>query len=231
MINITGYVLESHGTKGFTIKITDDDVKDEKGKHPNILKEVRIKIHEHIYPADNSTSFVRAEGPRINKIDRCMSISRGLREGDMVECCAYLVNEDYHDNIAHYKINSNKNDILTYTNFDLLLHPFPDSFERLDIDTPKSLKFRRYNYYLDENRKKYEEITGDSSSKYKKYKWMYKNPKRNVLRFVVLRIKTLMSNLWGYLSVKNMTVLGIILSVPLAILGIVATILVAIIFR
>ena len=46
-----------------------------------------------------------------------------------------------------YIVINNPNDIETYTKFDLWLYPDDKFFERLEVDTPQTLKFRKQNYY------------------------------------------------------------------------------------
>lgn len=230
MPTITGYVTETHGESGFKIMITEDNFDGTKGKRLKLPEEAEVTISGHLYPHDSAARFVEAGESRKNRIKRCKSISKGLKKGDMVTCLVYSVEVDNDINETIYKIKDNDT-IQSYEDSNLWLYQSEHSFFRLDVDTPQSVKFRKQNSYLDRNRKKCEEIVGDLSYKYNKKRWMYKHPKRNVLRFVGLRIKTKVSNLWGYLSAKNMTVLGIMLSVPLAIIGIVVTIIVAIIYR
>ena len=50
LINITGYVTETLRRGCFTIKITDDDVTDDKGKHPQVSEEAKIYIKQGYYP-------------------------------------------------------------------------------------------------------------------------------------------------------------------------------------
>ena len=95
LINITGYVTETHGRGCFTIKITDDDVTDDKGKHPQVSKDIKIYIRQGFYPhgsifipigeqTDNNDS-------RLRDIEKSMSFSEGLKIGDRVDICVYIV--------------------------------------------------------------------------------------------------------------------------------------------
>jgi len=225
---LTGYVTESHGKKGFTIKVTEDDVTDEKGKHPQVSKEAKIYINPIHYPY-NESCYVRVEimdDNRSNLIDKCISVSEGLKKGDRVKC-----DEKVDTNTNSYSINDDPNVRQTYTKYPLWLDPNLDTFKRLGVDTPETLKFRKQLYIMDRNRNTCEKITGDSSQKYNKSWWINKNRIIAFPYFIGLWVKTKISNLWVYLSGKNLTVLGIILTVALAILGIVATILVGIIYR
>ena len=61
LIEITGYVIQAHGAGGFTIKITHDNVKDEKGNHPEVSKVKRILIARGAYPDDNNQQFEKVE--------------------------------------------------------------------------------------------------------------------------------------------------------------------------
>ena len=85
------------------------------------------------------------------------------------------------------------NDVETYTKFDLWLDPNPLFFQRLEVDTPQTLKFRKQNYYIDINKTKYEKITGN---RYVMKWWMNKNPKIIFPILGWIRIKTRASNLW-----------------------------------
>ena len=77
MISITGYVTETHGKEGFTIKITDDTIPDDKGKYPEFSKEARITINQSYYPSDSFYNLVNRNDPRELEINRCISISEG----------------------------------------------------------------------------------------------------------------------------------------------------------
>ena len=231
MIEIEGYVTQSHGKNGFKIKITKDDVKDKKGKHPQLLNVKKIEISPYYYPDDLSTQYVKSDVPsHIKNIKKCRAISEGLEKGDRIRCCVYIVEEIYDKHTPTYIINSNRNDILTYTIFRLWLYPNPDIFKRLHVDTPRSLKFRKQNYYMDKNINRCEAIAGGSVWRYKYKWWINKKPMLLFPVFLWIRIKKAFSNLWSYLSVKNLTILGIILSVSFAILGIVATFFVGVVF-
>ena len=108
MIKIEGYVIESYGKEGFKIKITKDDVEDEKGKHPNVSKEKDIYINPSHHPHDER-SFVRVGNGGDNRryyIDECMSVSAVLKKGDRVECSVYIVDDNITENTNSYAINS-----------------------------------------------------------------------------------------------------------------------------
>ena len=226
MISIIGYVTETHGKKGFTIKITEDDVTDEKGKHPEVSKEVMITVNQLHYPHDSFYQKLSRNDPRQEHINRCISISQELEKGDRVECSVYLVDDSINTNTNSYTINSNPNDILTYTRFNLWLYPSPDSFKRLEVDTPQTLKFRKQNYYMDRNREKGEKITGDSSYQYKRKWWIKENPKIIFPLFVGIWIKTKVSNIWVRVTDQNnlnkslaiVTIISIVINIILVII-------------
>ena len=76
----------------FTIKITHDNVKDEKGNHPEVSKEKRIRIMRILYPDDNYQRFEKVEADyQKNRIEECVAISKGLRKGDQVKCGVFIV--------------------------------------------------------------------------------------------------------------------------------------------
>ena len=154
-IRITGYVTETHRKEGFTIKITDDDVKDDKGKHPQVSKEAKITIIPDRYPYQSTYKFIDRETPdtRLQEIEKCMSFSDGLKKGDRVEICVYLVVEKQENQKYVYHIDNNPVNRENYTKFPLWIHPGRNMFRRLEIDTPQTLRFRKQNYYTNKNRK------------------------------------------------------------------------------
>ena len=229
-IEIIGYITETHGSNSFTIKITNDNVEDEKGIHPEVSKEKEIIIDRYHYPDDYYQRFEKVEtGARKENINRCISICKELKKGDRVECRVFIVTGSVDNNNTTYSINENPNDIETYTKFRLLLYPYEDFFKRLEVDTPETLKFRKQNYYTDINQKKCEKITG-SKWKYEKKWWINKNPKIIFPILGWLWIKTKVSNLWGKFTEQNkvernvritliiITIISITVSIILAIL-------------
>ena len=174
-IVITGYVTQAHGAGSFTIKITHDNVKDQKGNHPEVSKVKRILIARGAYPDDNNQRFEKVKADyQKDRINKCVSISKGLKKGDQVKCCVFIVDTRGDNGETIYPINDNPNDIETYTKFDLWLYPDDNFFQRLEVDTPQTLKFRKQNYYMDINKTRYEKITGN---RYQNKWWMNKNPK------------------------------------------------------
>ena len=201
LIEITGYVTQAHGAEGFTIKITHDNVKDEKGNHPEVSKEKRIRIRRTVYPDDNYQRFEKVNNDyQEDQIDESVSISRALKKGDRVKCCVFIVNN------TTYTINDNPNDRETYTKFDLWLYPNDKFFERLEVDTSQTLKFRRQNYYTDINRKRCQKITDDELNAYRNKWWINKNPKIIFPILWWIQIRTRVSNFWkGFKDPNNLT--------------------------
>ena len=233
LIKIKGYVTETNVKKGFKIRITDDSVKDDNGKYPNVSKEAEIIINPYHYP-DNELSYVRVSNNNDNRrdrIDKCISVNEVLKKGDRVECSVYIVDDNVDANTDAYTINYDPIAILNYTRYNLWLYSNPDSFKRLEVDTRETLKYRKQNYYTDKNRNKCIKITGDSCQKYNRSWWINKNRIIVFPYFIGLWVKTKMSDLWSYLSAKNIVVLSIILTVALAFLGIAATFFVGFVFR
>ena len=191
-IEITGYVTKAHGAGGFTIKITHDNVKDEKGNHPEVSKEKRISIARGAYPDDNNQRFEKVdEDYQKYRINECVSISKELKKGDQVKCCVFIVDTRRDSGETTYPINDNPNDIETYTKFDLWLDPDDQCFQRLEVDTPQTLKFRKQNYYMDINKTEYEKITGN---RYQNKWWMNKNPKIIFPILWWIKVRTRVSN-------------------------------------
>ena len=106
-----------------------------------------IEIREDLYPHGVTNQFVKAEGERIDQIQRGMLAIKELKKGDRVKYNVNLVDVSYDGIEATYTINRNPNDILTYTKFDLLLCPIGGMFERLKkYDTPETVQiYRRKN--------------------------------------------------------------------------------------
>ena len=228
LINITGYVTETLRRGCFTIKITDDDVTDNKGKHPQVSEEVKIYIKQGYYPHKSIYIYI-GQGDkndlRLGDIEKCTSFSEGLKKGDRVDICVYIVHEKQENKETVYYIDNNPVNRENYTKFYLWLHPGSNMFKRLEIDTPQTLKFRKQNYYTDKNRKKFEKIVGSLSYKYNYKWWINKNPKILCPLFVGVRIKTKVSNILGKIVGEDK-----ISDRSLTILGIAATIIVPFIF-
>ena len=227
LINITGYVTETLRRGCFTIKITDDDVTDNKGKHPQVSEEVKIYIKQGYYPHKSIYIYI-GQGDkndlRLGDIEKCTSFSKGLKKGDRVDICVYIVCEKQENNKPVYHIDDNPVNRENYTKFYLWLHPGSNMFKRLEIDTPQTLKFRKQNYYTDKNRKTFEKIVGSLSYKYNYKWWINKNPKILCPLFVGVWIKTKVSNILGKIfgkgniSDRSVTIICTILSIAVAII-------------
>lgn len=236
MIEITGYVTKIHKSNNFTLKITSDDVEVD-GSHPEVSKEIQIVVYSDVYPVDDNKRFEKVEaGYEKKRIDKCISISRELKRGDLVECCAFIVIEtdNDHDNSKIYTIDNDINRIETYTKYSpLWLDPDPNSFKRLEVDTPETLKFRKQNYYTEINREKCEKITDNYYNKYREKWWINKNPKviSPILRWI--QVRTTASNLWKRIMGKDnltktliiVTIISVFFNIVLSIATIILTIL------
>lgn len=97
VIKIIGYVTELHGRKGLTIKITEDDVEDEKGKHPNVSKEKRIDLRRYSF-LNNSDKLVTGDDSSLNEFSELALTIESLKKGDRVECHVYIIDEKNEDN-------------------------------------------------------------------------------------------------------------------------------------
>lgn len=223
VIKIIGYVTELHGRKGFTIKITEDNVEDEKGKHPNVSKEKWIDLRRYSF-LNNSDKLGTGDDSSINEFNELALTIESLKKGDRVECHVYIVDEKNEDNETVFYINKHPIDKKHYTEFTLWLHLGPNMFQRLEVDTRETIKFRKQNYYMDKNRQKCVKITGDEYQKYNKSWWINKNPKLLFITFNWLRIKTMASKLWKVVKDKEnlQTTLNVILAITTTISIIVA---------
>ena len=96
--------------------------------------------------------------------------------------------------------------------------PMTSFFERLEVDTPQTLKFRKQNYYMDINKTKYEKITGN---RYQNKWWMNKNPQIIFPILGWIRIKTRASNLWKRFGEQdNLLKASIIINIILSLITI-----------
>ena len=223
MIEINGYVTETHGKARFTIKIMNDNVEDEKGNHPGVSKEKSVFIPGALYPNDYHDQFeiVKDNEYLMGKIDECWSRCKELSKGDRVECVVFIVEEVVQNGVTIYNINRNPNNIETYTKFDLWLYPDPQSFKRLEVDSRESLKFRKQWRYTCINREKYEKITGDTLYGYRDKAWIRKHP--NIVSPILwwIRFRTAISKLRkGFTKQENLTKISIIISIILALITI-----------
>ena len=220
MIEIEGYITKSYPERKFTLRITSDNVTDEKGNHPQVSKETEIYIAQMLYPNNDYEQFEEIKEDHEKKmINMCTSFSKHLKKGDIVKCSVFIVD------LRNYIINRNLNDIETYTKFSLWLNPDPNSFQRLEVDTPETLKFRKANYYTDINEKKCQKITGDTYHKYREKWWINKNPKIISPRLWLIRVTTTAANLWKrFQKQNNLLKISVIANVILTITTIILTI-------
>ena len=186
----------------FTIKITNDNVEDEKGNHPEVSKEKKIFIAGALYPNDYHTQFEIAKDNEylMKEIDECRSRSRELQRGDRVACEVFMIEEEIHNGVSIYKINGKRRDMETYTKSELWLYPNPKSSYRIGVDTPETLKFRKQQFYMLKNSEKYEKIVSEKWYTYINKWWTNKNPKMIFPILWGIRVKTTVSNLWGRLT-------------------------------
>ena len=142
-IDITGYVTATHGDKKFTIKVTSDNVPDRSLSNLQVAKEATIEIKPYLYPFDDKfIELTQQDDPRINEINKCLSLSDALREGDQIECSVFIVDPKTR------AIDRNPNNIETYAKFPhLWLYPDNDYFRRSESDSRESLKFRQLGLY------------------------------------------------------------------------------------
>ena len=211
MIEITGYVTEKYEDGSFTLKITNDNVEDEKGNHPEVSKEIRIIIAAALYPSDYGERFeITQKSHHISTINQCLSISRALKRGDRVKCSVFIVTTtgNEYDNNKTYIINKDINDRETYTKYSpLWLDPNLRSFGRFEADTPETLKFRKENYYTNINLGKCAKITGNTSNDYANKWWINKHPKITFSMRCGIRFRTTVSNLWKrFTEQKTLTI-------------------------
>ena len=241
MIEINGYVTETQGKARFMIKIMNDNIDDEKGNHPGVSKEKSVFIPRALYPNDYHDHFeiVKDNEYLMEKIGECWSRCKELRKGDRVECVVFIVEEEVRNGVTTYNINRNRNDIETYTKFELWLYPDPQSFKRLEVDSRESLKFRKQWRYTCINREKCGKITG-YGYKYRSRRWINKNP---TIIFPIIGwiwIKTNLFNLWNRFTrqkdppqtiAHKLAIIGIAATIVVGIIGIIVTIIIAIWFR
>lgn len=221
MIDITGYITKTGGENGFNIKVTSDNIEYPPNNDIQVSKEVEVHINRYHYPSDNADTFERVsdtDNYRRDLIDTCRSLSRALRPGDRVKCSVFIVEEEIRNGAYAFVINTNRRDIQSYADFPLWLCPYGDRFERLEVDTPETLKFRRQNYYADINLKKCEKITGETWT-YRSKKWVNKHPIRTFPRIWGIRFRTAVSKLWGKLRKENNLTIVLIITNIISIIG------------
>ena len=218
-IDITGYVTEPFVNYFFTIKVTSDRV-----EHPSLSfsdiqveKEVTIFIPPGFCPSEHYTEFKTTEesGSHRDMINKCLSLGRALRMGDHVKCSVFIVESETRNGDTTHNINNNRKDVETYADFPLWLYPNDDYFKRLEVDSQKSLKFRKQWWYTCINRGKYEKIT---DYPFGNYWWMNKNPKMIFPILWWIRFRTAISKLS-----KKQNIVGIV-GIVVSIIGVLVTI-------
>ena len=232
MIDIIGYVTQTHGKDGFTIKVTCDAVQSLSFRNIQISREVRVFMRPY-YPSETNNVFQEIpisqwDNPRNREIDESRSISNALRMGDRVKCSVFIVETETHNRQETFVINRNRKDIEAYADFPLWLYPDPQLFKRLEVDSRESLKFRKQWFYTCLNREKCEEITGDKWNKYRDKPWINKNP--TIIRPIIwwIHIKTAVSNLWERLTGQGKnksTTINTIVTVIAIVVGIISLII------
>ena len=206
LIDIVGYVTKTNGANGFTIKVTSDKIDYPPGNDIQVSKEVEVHIDQYRYPVDNDNVFERVSGRddyRSSLIDTHRSLSNALRPGDRLKCSVFIVEREMRNGVEVYVINTNRKDIQSYADFPLWLCPYDNRFERLEFDTPDTIKFRKQNYYTNINQKKCEKITGSEWYKYRDKPWINKHPIRTFPRIWGIQVKTTVSNLWKILMERD----------------------------
>ena len=204
-IDIAGYVTKPLVNYHFTINVTSDRVERPSLSFSDIQveKEVTIFISPGHYPTDYHSEFetiTKEDKYHRDKINKCSSLGSALKIGDRVKCSVFIVEGDTHNGVTTQKINKNRNDIETYAKFPLWLYPDDDFFKRLEVDSQKSLKFRKQWFYTHRNWGKWEKITGGEWNDYKKKPWINKHPIRTFPRIWGIRFRTAVSNLWERLT-------------------------------
>ena len=225
MIDITGYVTEARGNNAFTIKVTRDKATHLSFRDIQVSKEVEVFIKPSHYPNDYHTEFKFANkgGYGRKQVDKCISLSKVLKMGDQVKCTVFIVETKISNEQEVYAINNNPNDIETYTKFSLWLYPNDDHFQRLEVDSKESLKFRKQWRYTCINKEKYEKIDGYLL---RDYWWINKNP--TIIRPILwwIWIKTKASKLWErFTGRENSSAIGVIGCVATIVLGIIGIVL------
>lgn len=217
MIDIVGYITKANGERGFTIKVTSENTDYSSFTDIHDSKEVDVYIDGYLYPHDSDDIFKQVSEKddfRRDLIKKHRSLSDALRPGDRVKCSVYIVEKQKRNGVEVPVINDNRKDVQSYADFPLWLCPYDGLFERLESDTPETLKFRKQNYYRHKNREKCEEITIiEWYSNMDKW-WINKNPK---IIFPILwgvRFRTAATKLWEYYKdPKNTTITRIIATI------------------
>lgn len=220
MIDIVGYITKTNGERGFTIKVTSEKTDFSSFTDIHDSKEVDVYIDGYRYPHDSDDIFTpvsKQDNYRRDLIKKHRSLSDALRPGDRVKCSVYIVEKQKRDGVEAPVINNNRKDIQSYEDFPLWLCPYGNFFERLDIDTPETIKFRKQNYYRNKNWKKCEEITGDEWNGYRDKPWINRHPIRTLPRMWGIQVKTTISNLWNrFTRQENLPKASLIANIILA---------------
>ena len=223
MIDITGYITKTHGNNEFTIKVTSDKVQQLPLSDIQVSKEVEVYINPYYYPSDYYTEFEKITGDRKDTVKNCLSLCKVLKMGDQVKCTVFIVKSETRNGDTTHNINNNRKDVETYADFPLWLYPNDHYFKRLEVDSQKSLKFRKQWLYTCINREKYKKITGYTLFGYRDKKWVNKNPKMIFSILWWIQVKTTFSNLWKRFTKQEKSfVIGIIGIVVTIVIGIIS---------
>ena len=219
MIDIIGYITKTLGENGFVIKVTSDKI-EYQFNDIHVSKEVEVHIDKYRYPSDNTDTFEKISGKddyRRDLIDTYRSLSRALRPGDRVKCSVFIVEKEKRNGVETSVINTNRRDRQFYAEFPLWLCPYENLFERLEVDTPETIKFRKQNYYQYRNQEKLAKITDDEWNDYRNEPWINKHPIRIFPRIWRIRFRTAVSNLWERLTgQENLLKVSLIANIILA---------------
>ena len=213
IIDIIGYITQTHGNNRFAIKVTHDEVTPLSFKDLQVSREVEVFISPYRYPCSDNSEFEKIANEdeyRRNSINRCLSLSKVLKMGDRVKCSVLIVESETRNGVDTHSINSNRKDLEAYADFCLWLCPDETSFERLDVDTPETLKVRKRNYYRHVNRQKCGEITSEAW-KYRGKWWINKNPKITFPMLWRIRFRTAASKLWEKLKKENNLTIALVM--------------------
>ena len=216
VIDITGYITEADGDNLFTIKVTSDNIPALSLSDIQVSKEVKVFIKPHYYPLGYDSEFrpVGRDENLDNQIDKYISLSEALSKGDRVKCSVCIVETKISNGQETHIINSNPNDLETYTKFPLWLYPTKDAFERLKVDSRESLRFRKQWFYTLKNSEKCEKINSKTWYTYVNKWWINKNPKLIFLMLWGVRFRTAATKLWEYYKdPKNTTITRIIATI------------------
>ena len=181
MIDIIGYITETYGKDSFMIKITSDEAPTLSCSNIQVSKEVTVSINASHFPSDDRSQFQKLsafswDDPRWNDINKSHFLCDTLKKGDQIECTVYIIGEKIHNKKTGYNINNNPIDIKNYAEAGFQLWLSHSKFQRLDVDSQESLKFRKQWFYTCQNRKKCEEITKHEWNRYREKWWINKNP-------------------------------------------------------